>query len=145
MTMSAHNTQTKGKSGDRPAQAAKDFAQQGAQFGQDLAEKSEAAAEAAGKSVQQSYASAASDAADFNAQWIEMVRANTNASLDFAHQLIAAKSPSEALELTAAHTRRQFENFMQQSQQLSSLAQKATSDAVKPLQDGMKKAFDKAA
>ena len=32
-------------------------------------------------------ATAASDAADFRAQWIEMVRANTNASLDFAHQL----------------------------------------------------------
>jgi phasin len=141
----SENTQTKTRNADRPAQAFKDFAQQGASSGKELADKSEAVAEEAGKSVQKSYENAASDAADFRAQWIEMVRANTNASLDFAHQLIGAKSPSEALELMAAHTRRQFESFMQQSQQLTELSQKAVTGAVKPIQDGMKKAFDKAA
>jgi phasin len=145
MTMSAHNTQTKGKNGDRPAQAFKDSAQQSAAQGKELADKTEAAAATVADSAQHSYENATSDAADFNAQWIEMVRANTNASLDFAHQLIAAKSPSEALELMAAHTRRQFESFMQQSQQLTDLSQKAVTGAVKPMQDGMKKAFDKAA
>lgn len=141
----AENTQTKTRNADRPAQAVKDFAQQGASSAKELADKSEAVAEEAGKSFQKSYENAASDAADFRAQWIEMVRTNTNASLDFAHQLIAAKSPSEALELMAAHTRRQFESFMQQSQQLTELSQKAVTGAVKPMQDGMKKAFDKAA
>ncbi len=143
--MSDNTTQAKGRNGDRPAQAFKDFAQQGADYGKELTEKSQAAAETAGKSLQHSYENAKGDAADFGAQWIEMVRANTNASLDFAHQLIEARSPSEVLELTAAHTRRQFETFLQQSQQLSDFAQKATTDAVKPMQDGMKKAFDKAA
>jgi phasin len=138
-------TQTKTRNTDRPAQAFKDFAQQGANFGKELADKSEAAAETAGKSLQKSYESAAGDAADFSAQWIEMVRANTNASLDFAHQLIAAKSPSEFFELSTAHMRRQFETYLQQSQQFAGFAQKATTDAVKPMQDGMKKAFDQAA
>lgn len=143
--MSNTIAQSKGRSGDRPAQAFKDFAQQGAAHGKKLADKTEAAAATVADSAQHSFANAKGDAADFSAQWIEMLRANTNASLDFAHQLIAAKSPSEALELTAAHTRRQFESFMQQTQQLADLAQKATTDAVKPMQDGMKKAFDKAA
>jgi phasin len=145
MTMSAHNTQTKGKNGDRPAQAFKDFAQQGAAYGKEMAEKSEAVAETAANSVQHSLENAAGDAADFRAQWIEMLRQNANASFDFAHQLIAAKSPSEALELTAAHSRRQFETFLQQSQQLTGLAQQAATGVVKPMQDGMKRAFDKAA
>jgi len=132
MTMSDNTTQAKGRNGDRPAQAFKDFAQQGANYGKELTEKSQAAAETAGKSLQHSYENAKGDAADFGAQWIEMVRANTNASLDFAHQLITAKSPSEAFELSAAHTRRQFETFLQQSQQLTDLAQKAATGAVKP-------------
>ena len=126
-------------------QAVKDFTQQASTYGKEIAEKSEAAAEAAGKSVEQSYASAASDAADFNAQWIEMLRANANASLDFAHQLISAKSPSEFFELSASHTQKQLETFAKQAQQLAGFAQKATADAVKPLQAGMKTAFDKAA
>ena len=143
--MSNNTVQTATRNTERSAQAFKDFAQQGANYGKDLADKSEAAAGEAGKSFQKSYETASSDAADFGAQWIEMVRANTNASLDFAHQLITAKSPTEAFELSAAHTRRQFETFLQQSQQLTDLAQKTASGAVKPMQDGMKKAFDKAA
>lgn len=142
--MSDH-TQTKIRSADRPAQAIKDFAQQGANYGKEFAEKSEAAAETTGRAFQQSYENAASDAADFRTQWIEMLRENANASFDFAHQLVAAKSPSELLELTAAHSRRQFETFLQQGQKLTDLAQKAATGAVKPMQDGMKKAFDKAA
>jgi hypothetical protein len=135
------STNQKSKTTDRPAQAMKDVAQQGVDYSKNLAEKSEAA----GKSFQQSYSTAASGAVDFNAQWIEMVRENTNASLDFALRLLAVKSPSEFLELSAAHTRKQMETFAQQAQHLAVLAQKATTDAVKPIQAGMKSTFDKAA
>jgi phasin len=141
----SENTQTNTRNANRPVQAVKDFADQGASYGKEFAEKSEAAVKEAGESFQKSYENAASEAADFRAQWIEMLRENANASFDFAHQLIAAKSPSEALELTTAHTRRQFETFLQQGQQLTELAQKAATGAVKPMQDGMKRAFDKAA
>lgn len=139
------NTNQKSRNTDRPAQSVKEFAQQGADYSKNLAEKSEAVAEAAGKSVQQSYSAAASGAAEFNAQWIEMVRDNTNASLDFARQLLAVKSPSEFFELSATYTRQQFETYAQQTQKLVGLAQKATTDAVKPMQTSVKSAFDKAA
>jgi phasin family protein len=135
------STNQKSRTTDRPAQATKDFAQQGVDYSKNLAEKSQAA----GKSLQQSYSIAASGAVEFNAQWIEMVRENTNASLDFAQSLLAVKSPSEFFELSAAHTRKQMETFAQQAQHLAGLAQKATTDAVKPMQVGMKSAFDKAA
>jgi phasin len=141
----SENTQTKNWNADRPVQAFKDVAQQGANYGKEFAEKSEAAAREAGQSFQRSYEKASDEAADFRAQWIEMLRENANASFDFAQKLVAARSPSEVLELTAAHSRRQFETFLQQGQQLTDLAQKAATGAVKPMQDGMKKVFEKAA
>jgi hypothetical protein len=55
------------------------------------------------------------------------------------------KSPSEFLELLVAHAHKQFETFTEQAQQLTSLAQKVTTDAVGPLQAGVKNAFSKAA
>jgi hypothetical protein len=87
----------------------------------------------------------AKSAADFNVQWIEMVRANTNSALDFSRQLVGVKSPAEFLELSAVHARKQFEIFTEQAKQLRSLAQKVTTDAVQPLQAGVKSTFSKAA
>lgn len=130
---------------DRPAQAMKDFAQQGADYSKTVADKSEAMAEATSKSMQQTYSTAVGEAANFNVQWIEMLRENANASLDLARQLITAKSPTEFFEASAAHTRKQMETFAQQAQQLAGLAQKATADAIKPMQAGMKNVFNKAA
>ena len=91
------------------------------------------------------FARTGKSAADFNLQWIEMVRVNTNSALDFSRQLVGVKSPSEFLELSAAHARKQFETFTEQAQQLTNLAQKVTTDAVGPLQAGVKNAFSKAA
>jgi hypothetical protein len=94
---------------------------------------------------EQTYSVFAKNAADFNLQWIEMVRVNTNSAFDFSRQLVGVKSPSEFLELWVAHARKQFENFTQQAQHLAGLAQKVTTDAVGPLQAGVKSAFSKAA
>jgi phasin len=130
---------------DRPAQAMKEFAQQGVDYSKNLAEKGEAMADATSKSMQQTYSAAVSEAANFHVQWIEMVRDNTNASLDLALQLVTAKSPTEFFEVSSAHTRKQMETFAQQAQQLAGLAQKATADAMKPMQARMKNVFNKAA
>ena len=74
-----------------------------------------------------------------------MVLANTNATLDFARQLVSVKSPSEFLELSAAHARKQLDTFTEQVRHLTDLAQKVTTYAVQPLQADVKSAFDKAA
>ena len=145
MAQNTNHASNKSANTDRPAQMTKDFVQQGVDYSKTLADKSEAVADAAGKSMQQSYSAAVSEAANFNVQWIEMIRENTNASLDLARQLFTAKSPSEFFELSAAHTRKQMETLAQQAQQLAGLAQKATADAMKPMQAGMKNVFDKAA
>jgi hypothetical protein len=84
-------------------------------------------------------------AADFNLQWIEMARHNINATFELAAQLVAVKSPSEFLELSATHARKQLETFGKQAQHLTALAKKVTSDAVQPLQAGVTSAFNKGA
>jgi phasin len=130
---------------DQVAGAARDVAQQGAAYAKETFEKTKAAAEETSKTLEQTYSTVAKGTAEFNIQWIEMLRANTNSTLDFARQLVAVKSPSEYLELSTAHARKQFETLTEQAQHLAGLAQKVTTEAVQPLQAGVKSAFTKAA
>lgn len=113
---------------------------QGIAFAKDVSEKTKAAEETS-KVVKQTFFSVAKGAAEFNVQWIEMVRANINSNLDFARQLISVKSAPESLELCSEHARKQFETFAEQTQHLMGLAQKAATDAAEPFQAGMRKAF----
>jgi phasin len=134
---------------DRPmaegTEAVREFTQQGAAYTKDMFEKTKAAAEEASKVFERTYATAAKGAADFNLQWIEMARANANSAFDFTRQLVAVKSPSEFLELSAAQARKQLEAFTEQARHLTVLAQKVTTDTVQPLQAGVTSAFSKAA
>jgi phasin len=138
-----------GNKPNRPATeasgAVRQVANQGAAFAKDVSERSKVTAEEITNLLGQTYSTAAKGAADFNRQWIEMVRANTNATLDFVHQLVGVKSPSEFLELSSAHARKQFETFAAQTQHLMGLAQKVTTDAVAPLQASAKGVLTKAA
>jgi len=120
-------------------------ARQGAAFGSAVSENSKATAEETTKVVERTYSIVATGAADFHHQWIEIVRFNTNSTLDFVQQLFSVKSPAEFLELSSAHFRTQFETFAEQSRHLTGMAQKMTTDAVEPLQAGMKSALSKTA
>ena len=73
-----------------------------------------------------------------------MLHTNTNSAFDFC-TLAGVKSPSEFLELSSAEARKQFKTFTEQAKQLAALAQKATSDALQPLQAGATNAFSKVA
>jgi phasin len=118
-------------------------ARQGAAFAKDVSENTKATAEETTNDLEKTYSIVATGAADFNQQWIEIVRFNTNSTLDFVQQLLGVKSPAEFLELSSAHFRKQFETFAEQSKHLTGLAQKVTTDAVEPLQAGMKSALSK--
>jgi hypothetical protein len=84
-------------------------------------------------------------AADFNLHLLEIAQVNMNAAFDFARQLTRVKSPSEFFELSAAHARKQFETFTEQAQSLTTLANKATTDAAQPFQAQVAKTFNKSA
>jgi phasin len=120
-------------------------ARQGAAFGSAVSENFKATAEETTAGLEKTYSIVATGATDFHHQWIEIVRFNTNSTLDFVQQLFSVKSPVEFLELSSAHFRTQFETFAEQSRHLTGMAQKLTTDAVEPLQVGMKSALSKTA
>jgi phasin family protein len=110
-----------------------------------VSEKTKGTAEETSKAAEEVYLTFASGAVDFHRKWIEMIRENTNATLDFVHNALNVKSPSAFVELSSEHARTRFEAFAEQARHLTSLAQKLTTDMATPMQAGMKNVFNKAA
>jgi phasin family protein len=119
--------------------------QQGADFAKDVSDRTKATAEVTNKAAGEAYATFASGTVEFHRQWIEMIRANSNATLDFVHQVLGVKSPSAFVELSAEHARKQAEAFAEQARHLTGMAQKLTTVMAAPMQAGMKNVFNKAA
>jgi phasin len=118
---------------------AREFAEKSAARARDAYGQAQATAE----ETTRSYSTASKGAADFNLHLLEMAQTNMNAAFDFARQLTRVKSPTEFLELSTAQVRKQFETFSGQTQRLTALAQKATTDAAQPLQAEVVKTFNK--
>jgi len=129
---------------DMPA-AFREFAEKGAAQAKEAYEKMKTAAEESTAVLEDTYASAAKGVTAYNLKLIECVRANTNAAFDFIGEFIAVKSPSEAVELSSAHARKQFEAIAAQGKDLTALAQKAAADAAEPIKTGVSNAFSKVA
>ena len=79
------------------------------------------------------YLGAAKGIADFNLKALEAARANVNAAFDYASAMMQAGSLSEAVELTSAHARRQFEALVSQTKDLSNVAQQVANEAAAPV------------
>jgi phasin len=104
-------------------------------------EKMKSVAEEATDVLEDTYATASKGASDYGLKIIELARENTNAAFDFASRLITVKSVSEAVELSTAHTRKQFEALTAQSKELVAIAQKVATDAAEPVKASFSKAF----
>jgi phasin len=76
---------------------------------------------------------------------MEMMKANTTATLDFAQELLGIKSPSDAVELWTSHAKKQFEIFSAQSKELTELGQKVATETVEPIKANASKLFRPAA
>ena len=108
-------------------------------------EKLKAVAEEATDVLEETYATATKGSTEYGLKVIDAARLNANAAFDFFSEIIAVKSLSEALELSTAHARRQFETLTEQGKELTSIAQKVATDAAEPLKAGVTKAFSKVA
>jgi len=84
---------------------------------------------------------AAKGAADYNRLFAEFVHANASACFDYAVAMSGAKSPSEAIELSTAYTRKQLEAVTEQARSLTVLGQKMAAELAEPIT----KALDKTA
>jgi len=108
-------------------------------------EKMKSAAEEATDVLEDTYATATKGVSDYGLKVIEAARANTNAAFDFATELMTVKSLSEVVELSTAHSRKQFEALTAQSKELVAIAQKVAAETAEPMKESFGKAFKKVA
>jgi phasin len=106
----------------------REFAEKSVEQAKDHYARIRSAAEGATDMVEDSYLTATRGATEFNMKAIEALRGNVNSSFDYARELMAAKSFSEALELSASHMRQQFETLSDQAKEFSELARKVATD-----------------
>ena len=125
--------------------AFREFAEKSVTQAKDNWEKMKAASEEASDMIEDSYATASKGAADYGMKVIEVSRTNTNSAFDFATQLFAVKSLAQAVELSTAHMRKQFETMSAQSKELTALAQKVATETAEPIKESVTSAFKKVA
>ena len=129
---------------DAPKQL-RDIAETGAAQSKEAFEKMSAATTEAANLMKNCYSTAVKGAQDYNNKVIEFTHANTNSAYDFVQKLCGVKSPSEFVEVSTEHARKQLETLTEQTKQLAALAQHATVATAEPLKTGFAKGFNHAA
>ncbi len=121
------------------------FAERGVSQARDNYAKFKDAAESHNGTIEAVFTTASKGASEYSAKVMEFIKANTTANLDFAHEMLGIKSPSEALELYTAHARKQFETLTAQAKELAELSQKVATETVEPIKAGAAKYYKPAA
>ena len=104
-------------------------------------EKMSAATGEAAALFKNSYSTAVKGAQDYNNKVLEFAQTNTEAAFGFAQKLSDVKSPSDFIELSTEHSRKQYETLTEQTKELAALAQRVTLATAEPLRTGVSKAF----
>ncbi|THD53030.1 MAG: phasin [Bradyrhizobium sp.] len=121
------------------------FAEKGVSQARDNYAKFKDVAESHNSAIQAVFASANKGAIEYSAKLREMMTANTAATLDFAQELITAKTPSEAMALWTAHAKKQFEAFTASTKELAELSQKVAAETAEPIKANASRLFKPAA
>ena len=121
------------------------FAEKGVSQARDNYAKFKDAAEAHNGTMEAVFTNATKGYSAYSSKMVEFMKANTTSSLDFAHELFGAKSPTEAMELWTSHLRKQYETFAAQAKELAELGQKAASETVEPIKSNASKYYKPAA
>jgi phasin len=125
--------------------AFREFAEKGLSQAKESWEKMKEATEEATDMLETSYSTASKGSAEYGLKVIDIARANTNAAFDFASDLFAVKSFAEAVELTTAHSRKQFDALTAQTKELTALAQKVATESAEPIKTRVTGAVQKVA
>jgi phasin len=112
-----------------------------AENGSAQVERMSAATAEATALIKDSYSTAVKGAQDYNAKLFEFAQNNSKAAIEFVQKLSGVKSPTDFIELSTDHSRKQFESLTEQTKELAALAQKVTLATVEPIKTGVTKAF----
>jgi len=124
--------------------AFREMAEKGVEHTRDAYAKAKVASEEAINLLENTYETAAKRATDYNHKLIEIVRTNTRAAFENAHELLGAKSPPEFFELSTAQMRKQFQIVSAQNKELCALTQEIATEAAGAIKSGASKAFNQA-
>jgi hypothetical protein len=104
-----------GRTPTKRGEAGREFAQTSPAYIQPTLQEGNSAKRDVDSAIAPTLTTATRSAADFNLQLLEMARSNANSVFDFAHRLMGMQSPSELLDVSATHARKQFESFNAQT------------------------------
>src|SRR6187431_3347212 len=121
------------------------LAEKGVSQARDSYAKFKDAAETHNGTIEAVFTTASKGASEYSAKLMEIMKANSTATLDFAQELLGVKSPTEAMELWTSHAKKQFETFTAQAKQLAELSQKVAAETVEPIKTSASKLFKPAA
>ena len=121
------------------------FAEKGVSHARDSYAKFKDVAESNNSAIEAVFTSASKGASEYSAKLMEMMKANSTATLDFAQELLGIKSPSEVIELWTSHAKKQFEAITAQAKELAELSQKVATETVEPIKANASKLFKPAA
>ena len=121
------------------------FAEKGVSQARDNYAKFKDAAESHNGTIEAVFTSASKGASEYSTKVMEFLKANTTANLDFAHELLGIKSPSEAMELCSAHAKTQYEAYTANAKELAELSQKVATETAEPIKANASKLFKPAA
>ena len=121
------------------------FAEKGVSQVRDSYAKFKDAAETHNGTIEAVFTTANKGASEYSAKLLEFFKANTSSSLDFAQSLFGVKSPSEAIELWTAHTKKQFETLTAQAKELAELGKKVATETAEPIKASASKYYKPAA
>jgi phasin len=107
-------------------QAFRAMAETGTTQAKEAYEKMSAATAEATDLIRNNYSTAVEGAQIYNNKLLEFAQTNTNTTFEFAQRLLSVKAPSEFIELSAKHARKQFATLSDQTKELAALAQKVT-------------------
>jgi phasin len=121
------------------------FAEKGVSQARDSYAKFKDVAETHNGTMEAVFSTASKGASEYSRKMMEMMKANTTATLDFAQELVGVKSPSEAMELWTSHAKKQFEALTVHGKELAELSQKIATETVEPIKANASKLFKSAA
>nr|WP_233286163.1 phasin family protein [Bradyrhizobium brasilense] len=92
------------------------------------------------EALRETYASNAQSTTEFGLKLIELSQANTATAIDFTADLLASRSPVDALSLSATQARKVFETASAQNKELWELTQRPATET----RESIKRQVDKA-
>lgn len=89
------------------------------------------------------YSTSAKGAADYRTKVMEISSVNTSSAFDFLTDLMATKSLSEIMTLSATQTRKNFDAASVQNKELWDLAQKVATETAEPIKKSVVRVMQK--